>query len=94
MTSIYSASLLALLVTAPVAAQQPSNTGAAQPSGMAWALQLRAEGLARLRAGDYDEAARTFEAALRVVETLPEPKDHTTIGFFPDFLLFLPPLNY
>lgn len=75
---------------APVAAR----TG--EPlEGMALVLSLRAEGLDLMHAGRYEAAAAKFEESLHVLAAIPaKAPGHGTIGFFPHYLLFMPPLNF
>ncbi len=90
--------LAGLTWTAPLAAQQAEGAprpAAAEPAGMERVLALRAAGIGQWGAGRFTEAAATFEAALQTLDSLPRPRpDHATVGFFPHYLLFMPPLNY
>lgn len=110
MKTVFVVAVAALAGAVPAAAQQAVRTAghfAATPvlpgrlavvqqlTGMSLVLALRAQGAEDLRAGRTAAAIEKFTAALRVLDSLPEPRaSHATIGFFPHFLLFMPPLNY
>lgn len=94
----YFALLAGLMWAAPLAAQQAEPgppPPASAPVGMERVLALRAAGLEQWRAGRFVEASAAFEEAVRVLDSLPRPlADHATIGFFPHYVLFMPPLNF
>ncbi len=83
--------------TPPIPPDPPPAAPAAgaQPQGMDRVLALREAGMEQWRAGRFGEATAQFQEALRVLDSLPPAQPgHGTIGFFPHYLLFMPPLNF
>ncbi len=74
---------------------EPSSPALQQPQDMQLVLRLREEGMSHWRAGRFPEAEASFREALRTLDSLaPQPSGHGTIGIFPHYLLFMPPLNF
>jgi len=74
----------------------PARVGPVQEAtGMDRVQELRAAGHGFMKQGKYREAAEAFREALTVLEGLPTPKaSHATIGFYGDYVIFLPGLNF